>query len=94
MPGFTDSRAKRFRLRELDTTQILRVDTKALHTAVNAQRQDRGMRWTDVDKELEIGGTNPLTSLSKGGRTSIGMLTMIAGWLGKPAATFTRVSNR
>ena len=52
------------------------------------------MTWKDVDRECEIGSMSPLTGLAKGGRTSIFMLTIIAGWLEEPAVTFTRASNR
>ena len=48
VPGFTEADAERFRLRELGNEQILRWDTKALHSALNAQRQARGLTWKEV----------------------------------------------
>ena len=94
VPGFEDADAERFRLRELGKEQILRWDTRALHAALNAQRQARGMTWKEVAQE--VGGFTPnmLTDLAKGGRTGFPGVMRIVGWLGQPAATFTRAADR
>ena len=93
LPGYREANAERFRLRELEREQILRWDTKALHSALDAQRQARGMTWKQVAQE--VGGFTPamLTRLSRGGRTSFPSVMRIVRWLGKPAATFTRASD-
>jgi hypothetical protein len=93
VPGFEEADAERFRLRELEREQTLRWDTKALHSALNAQRQARGMTWKEVAKE--IGGFTPgmLTNLAKGGRTGFPGVMRIVRWLGQPAAGFTRASD-
>lgn len=93
VPDVRDPDAERYRLPELSSTQILRVDTRSMHAALNLERITRGISWKDVDRALEIGSTSPLTGLAKGGRTSIQMLTLVAGWLGKPCVTFTRAST-
>jgi hypothetical protein len=51
------------------------------------------MTWKQVAHE--IGGVNPagLTRLSKGGRTAFPEVMRIVRWLGRPAASFTRLSN-
>src|SRR5262245_26696156 len=43
MPGFVDADAERFQLRQLPLHQILRWDSKALHAALNEQREARHM---------------------------------------------------
>jgi hypothetical protein len=73
--------------------QLLRFDTKAMYAALDAQRQGRGVTWRQVANE--IGGLNAgsLTRLAEGGRTAFPEVMTIVGWLGRPAAGFTRVSD-
>ena len=94
VPGIADSGAERFRLREVEAGQVLRWDTRALHAALDVQRQTRGLTWNDVAQE--IGGVTPamLKSQAKGGRTGFPGVMRIVRWLGQPAATYTRVSDR
>jgi hypothetical protein len=94
VPGFRDGDAERFRLPRAGTARILRFDTKALHAALNAQRQARGMTWNDVALEMGVGSANPLRSLAKGGLTGFPIVMRMVGWLGQPAAAFTRASIR
>lgn len=95
VPGFPDANADRFQLRDLGTTQVLRWDVAALHAALNAQRDSRGMTWKQVAEELGRGFTaNTLTQMSKGKRTAFPGVMRIVRWLGQPAADFTRASYR
>ena len=94
VPGFLEADAERFHLRVLGIEQVLRWDTRALHSALNAQRQVRGMSWKEVAQE--VGGYNAdgLTRLAKGeGRVGFPRVMRIVQWLGQPAATFTRASD-
>ena len=93
VPGFGEADAERFHLRELGGERILRWDTKALHSALNAERQARGLTWKEVARD--VGGFTPgmLTNLAKGGRTGFPGVMRIVGWLGQPAAAFTRASD-
>jgi hypothetical protein len=93
VPGIPEADAGRFRLRELRQGQILRWDTRALHSALNAQRQARGLTWKEVAQQ--VGGFTPgmLTNLANGGRTGFPPVMRIVRWLGQPAAAFTRVAN-
>jgi hypothetical protein len=93
VPGFEGAAAERYRLKELESTQILRWDTHALYSALNTQRQARGMSWREVASE--VGGYTPatMTHLAKGGRTSFPQVMRAIAWLGQPAAFFARVSN-
>jgi hypothetical protein len=92
VPGFPEADAERFRLREVGKEQTLRWDTKALHSALNDQRQAREMTWKEV--ALEVGGFTPgiLTNLAKGGRIGFPGVMRIVRWLGQPAGTFTRTA--
>jgi hypothetical protein len=93
VPGFPDSNADRFQLRDVGSNRVLRWDVVALHSALNAQREARGMTWKQVAEELGWRLTsNTLTHMSKGGRTGFPGVMRIVGWLGQPAADFTRVS--
>jgi hypothetical protein len=91
--GFADANDDRFQLQQVARNQTLRWDAKALHGALNAQREARGMTWKGVAQEL--GGFTPamLTNLSKGGRAGFPGVMRIVLWLGQPAATFTRAKD-
>jgi hypothetical protein len=52
IPDFPDANAERFRLKRLGQNQILRWNVVALHTALNARREARGMTWKDVAAQL------------------------------------------
>jgi hypothetical protein len=93
VPGFPEADAERYWLREVGKEQILRWDTRALHSALDAKRQARGMTWKDVARE--VGGFTPgiLTNLANEGRIGFPSVMRIVGWLGQPAATFTRSSD-
>ena len=92
--GFADADADRYRLRRVENGGILRWDTPALYSALDAQRQALGMTWKDVARE--VGGFTPagLTGLAKGGRTALPGVMRIVRWLGQPASAFTRISSR
>jgi hypothetical protein len=90
IPGFPDANAERFQLRRVEIYQTLRWDAKALHAALNTQREARGMTWKELGREI---GFTPaqLTNLSKGGRVGFPGVMRLVLWLGQPASTFTRV---
>ena len=90
VPGVADPSAPRFRLPALTREQVLRWDTPALFSALNEQRQERGLTWAEVAGE--IGGCTPgmLTNLSKGGRVGFPHVMRLVRWLDRPAVTFTR----
>jgi hypothetical protein len=94
IPGFPDADAGRFRLPDVRRDRVLRWDTRALHSALNAQRQARGMTWMEVARE--VGGVTPgmLTNLAKGGRTAFPGVMRVVGWLDRPAVTFLKTATR
>jgi hypothetical protein len=46
--------------------RILRLDTRAMHTALDAERLKRGMKWKQVAEELPGFTESMLTNLAKG----------------------------
>jgi hypothetical protein len=94
IPGFEGADAERFRLREgLPREQCLRWDTKKLHAALNARRQDRRMTWRQVGQEVGGFTAGMLMNLSKGGRVGFPGVMRLVRWLDQPAAAFTRVAG-
>ena len=81
-------------LSDVGPGKILRFDTSRLYAALDAQRIDRGMTWQQVADEIGGISAASLTRLSKGGRTSCPHVMRMTGWLGRPAADFTRASDR
>jgi hypothetical protein len=71
--------------------RVLRLDTRALHAALDAQRQSRGQTWAQVAAELP-GFTAPmLTNLAKGPLIGFPRVMLLTQWLGLPVAHFVRV---
>ncbi len=70
--------------------QVLRFHTKKIYAALDAQRREQNLTWAQVGRELGLSASS-LTHLAKGGRTSFPAVMRIVGWLGRPAAQFTRV---
>lgn len=72
---------------------IWRFDASALYTALDTQRQARGMSWQQVAAEVGV-SVSTLTRTRLGGRMEAdGMLAMVR-WLGRTAESFTRVVGR
>src|SRR5262245_25247877 len=72
--------------------QILRFDTRRLHTVLNGARVARGLTWQQVADETGVARSS-LTHLAKGGRTGFPHVTRITRWLGAPVAQFVRVTR-
>ena len=66
-----------------------RFDAKALYVALDKQRTERGLTWTQVAAEVGVSAST-LTRTRKGGRMEVdGMLAMVS-WLHVPVETFVR----
>ncbi|MBI1796961.1 MAG: hypothetical protein HYR74_07905 [Candidatus Eisenbacteria bacterium] len=91
MPGHRGSEIGA-RLPQVPPKQILRFDTPKLHAALDARRTAERMTWEQVAGELGIGAST-LTRLAAGGRTTFPDVMRMVGWLGRPAAEFTRASD-
>jgi hypothetical protein len=93
MPKRPDHEDARATLPEVSQHQVLRFDTRKLHTALDAKRIARGMTWPEVSREVGLSAPS-LTYLARGGRTGFPHVMRIVRWLGLPAAYFTRFSDR
>ena len=94
VPGDGTSSSPDATLPAVGRNSILRFDARAIHAALDARRDQRGMTWKQV--AAEIGGLNAssLTRLAKGGRVGFPDVMRVVRWLGRPAASFTRASPR
>ncbi len=92
LPGHSETEAARERLPDAGPQQLLRFDTRKIHAALDAERGERNLTWAQVAREIRV-GVSSLTHLSKGGRTGFPQVMRIVGWLGLPAAHFTKASN-
>jgi hypothetical protein len=92
VPGHRKSEESDTRLPAVAGHQILRFDTRRLHAAINSQRIERSLTWAQVARELAL-VVSSLTHLANGGRTGFPQVMRITGWLGRPAADFTRAAD-
>jgi hypothetical protein len=90
VPGHRDEAAM---LPDVASHQILRFDTRKMYSALDAQRIARGMTWKQVADEIGGFTAAMLKRLSEGGRTGFPQVMRITRWLGRPAASFTRISD-
>jgi hypothetical protein len=80
------------RLADPGDGHVLRVDTAALHAALDQRRsEDQGLTWAKVASTIGCGPTT-LTGLAAGGRTNFPAVTRMTTWLGRPLAAFTHAT--
>jgi hypothetical protein len=94
-PTITESRLKVRHYLTVSPNRILRFDARAIYSALDVRRRERQLTWAQVAKE--IGGfttVNTLTHLAKGGRVGFPHVMRVFRWLGRPAASFTRITFR
>ena len=80
------------RLPEPGADRRLRWDLNQLHTALNEQRQERGLTWTELAGEI---GCTPsrLTNLRTARIADMELTMRVTQWLGKPAAEFIHAAE-
>ena len=93
VPGYEERRDVSAPLPKVREDEVLRIDTKKLHAALDAKRAELGMTWAQVGKDVGLGVAN-LTYLAKGTRTGFPQVMRLTGWLGRPTAEFTRTCSR
>jgi hypothetical protein len=71
--------------------RVLRFDTRALHDALDAQRQARGLAWVQVAAELPGFTPTMLTNLATGPLIGFPRVMLLTQWVGRSAADFVRV---
>jgi hypothetical protein len=82
------------KLPEPGVGRILRFDTRAMHTALDAERTTRGMTWKQVAAELPGFTESTVQNLANGPLIGFPRVMMIPQWLGRPAASFVRDHGR
>lgn len=94
VPGYDKQTLQNAALPEVGPNRVLRFDTRSIYKALQARRIERGMTWEEVADD--VGGCKPaqLKHLSEGGRTWFPLVMRIVRWLGRTAASFTRISLR
>lgn len=65
----------------------LRWDLPELHAALDARRQQHGLTWVALARELDCTPSR-LTNLCTARLADMGLAMRVTQWLGKPAATF------
>jgi hypothetical protein len=64
-----------------------RFDGAALYTALDAEREHRGMTWKDVEGEIGVAAST-MKRMRLGGRLELDGVMFILQWLDMPAETF------
>lgn len=80
------------RLPEPGPDSRLRWDLNQLHTALNDQRQERGLTWAQLAQELDCTPSR-LTNLRTARMADMGLTMRITQWLRQPAATFVHAAQ-
>ena len=81
-------------LPESSPGHVLRFDTCGLHAALDAQRQARGLSWTQVAAQLPGFTPSMLTNLATGPLIGFPRVMLLTQWLARPAADFVRVQRQ
>ncbi len=70
----------------------LRFDLPELHAAANATRQERGLTWAALGRELAC-TPNRLTNLRTARQADMELVMRLTQWLGRPAAEFVHAAD-
>ena len=81
-------------LPEAAMNHVLRLDTHALHTALEAERKRRGMTWVEVAAELPGFQPAMLTNLATGPLIGFPRVMLLTQWLRVPLSRFVRARPR
>ena len=71
---------------------VRRLDPPALHAALDAERQRRGLAWNQVAAETGV-NIGTIRRLRANGRFETDGILSLTQWLGRPVEEFTRQSN-
>lgn len=93
VPPF-DEPSSETRLPSARLDEVLRLDTAALYSSLNAKRQHRGLTWARVAKELPGFRPGMLTNLAKGPLIGFPRVMLLTQWLDLPLAHFVRARSR
>ena len=68
---------------------VRRFDSKALYSALDAERESRGISWKQVAHETGV-SVSTITRTRQGGRMEVDGVLALVGWLGAPVERFVR----
>ena len=80
------------RLPESGPDSRLRWDLNQLYTAVNEERQERGLTWSGLSQELRCTPSR-LTNLRTARMADMELTMRVTQWLGRPAADFIHAAQ-
>jgi len=72
---------------------VIRFDSAALWRALDAQREARGLTWSQVAAETGV-STATLTRTRRGGRMEVDGVLAMTAWLDRTVESFTRRTAR
>lgn len=65
-----------------------RLNTQALHAALDAERAKRGLSWIETAREIGPWSAGSLQRLAKGGRVTADLMLACTRWLRRPVDDF------
>ncbi len=75
----------------LEKEGMRRFDARAFYSALDKERQRRGLSWKELtEQEFPGWSTTMVTSLAKGGRMGASKVVALAAWLRRSPESFTR----
>jgi hypothetical protein len=80
------------RLPESGPDSRLRWDLNQLYTALNQERQERGLTWSGLAQELGCTSSR-LTNLRTARMADMALTMRVTQWLGRPAAEFIHAAQ-
>jgi transcriptional regulator with XRE-family HTH domain len=74
------------------TEETPAVDVKSLHAALDHAREERGLSWRQLAKELDVSAST-LSRMVNGLKPDVSAFATMTTWLRMPAENFYRVSQ-
>lgn len=73
------------------TEETPAVDVKSLHAALDLAREEKGLSWRQLAKELDVSAST-LSRMANGLRPDVSAFAAMTTWLRMPAESFYRVA--
>jgi hypothetical protein len=94
LSGPDDSSVESLFLPEPGPGRVIRFDTRAIHAALDEERNKRGLTWKQVAHQLTGFTESTLRNLAKAPLIGFPRVMLLMQWLGRPAANFVIIANR
>ena len=66
-----------------------RFDSQALYAALDRQRQERGITWQELSREIGVSACT-IAHTRVGSRLEVDGMPAMVGWLGRPVEDFVK----